>query len=867
MFKKIKKKHIIYASLLMGIFSLFSFATIAYSAINSTARVSGKAYARVEADARITDFRLASTNNATSSYEEFGKNHIVTEIDLVDSTSSISYYVEITNYGSTDVGIYSISGLPSGVNYSLDDYNLKDKICDENNVCNGFIKKTFKITLTTTGTYAGNIQLNFDIRPFLTISYVGFSNQYLNEFIAGDSVSIDLSSDNKELVYAFGQEDFDYTYYSKILRFSGVWCNVEVGTLTSEDFPYTGDVQTYKVKADGVYKIELWGAQGGNVGGKGAYTSGNIKLNSGDTLYFYVGGMGTTSLPESHNLINNNFNSGTSTAGQIYNPSRYWGSGGGSTDVRLVNGSWDNFNSLKSRIMVAGSGGGRYNGDENDYAGGDAGGLAGYDGVPNNLFFSSLYGSAGYGGKQTTYGYCVLNNSSDPLYSINAWSLGNYCKGGFGYGGDSDLGYAYAAGGNGYYGGGAATHVQSGGGGSSFISWHDGCDAITENSTSTNIVHTGQSIHYSNYVFSNTVMIDGKGYKWTDTAGTSIVGMPSGDGSTIVNGNTGNGYAKITPVAAGNYNLMKFKYYNNDYSYMSYVLDNSDYSVTFNESYADVIVKYKDGSDFTNYSYDRINKKLDIFSVDNDIEISVVRSFDYENYSYSGGGPEIVLDFLFYNTRDEHYPITVNYYRKFSSDSDDSYELIYTGEVTKDDYDAMYYDDNDTYTYTSYDIKVEFIGNNGYKTTVYDTMGTECFVAGTKVLTESGYVNIEDIHVGDYVYALDLNTNERVLKRVERKFIGQSDETFEITVNGNKTITTPKHKFYVIDKGWVRAAELEEGDVLNSLNNGKLEITKIKHVKHDVPVNVYNLTVEDLHNYFVSSDQLLVHNVASSQPD
>ena len=866
MFKKFKKKHIIYASLLIGIFSLFMFSTIVYSAINGTVKISGNAYARVEADARITDFRLASSNNATSSYEEFGKNHIATEVDLVDSTSSITYYVEVTNYGSSNVGIYSISGLPSGINYSIKDYNLKDKICDENNVCNSFIKKTLEITLTTTSTYLGSVQLTFDIRPFLNISYVGFSNQYLNEFIAGDSVSVDLSGDNKELVYAVGQEDFKYTYYSKILRFSGVWCNVEVGVLSSKGFPYTGDVQTYKVKADGVYKIELWGAQGGNVGGKGAYTSGNIKLNSGDTLYFYVGSLGVTSEYNSSNFVYCPFNGGGPASGQANFTNRYFGTGGGATDVRLISGNWDDFNSLKSRIMIAAGGGGSFNELSDIRNGGAGGGLIGDPG----LYRPSItlhYGGGGSGGTQVSGGYNEIIHEND--YSIIewGWTLGTYGYGTFGIGGRSKLTSSFSGGGAGYYGGGSSTHVQGGGGGSSFISWHDGCDAITENSTSTNIVHTGQSIHYSDFVFSNTVMIDGKGYKWTDTAGTSVVGMPTFDGNGTMTGNTGNGYAKITPVAAGNYNLMKFKYYNNDYSYMSYVLDNSDYSVTFNEDYADVIIKYKDGSDFTNYSYDRINKKLDIFSVDNDIEISVVRSFDYENYSYSGGGPEIILDFLFYNIHDEHYPITVNYYRKFSSDSDDSYELIYTGEVTKDDSEAMSYTDDDTYTYTSYDIKVEFIGNNGYKTTVYDTIGTECFVAGTKVLTESGYVNIEEIHVGDYVYALDLNTNERVLKRVERKFIGQSDETFEITVNGNKTITTPKHKFYVIDKGWVRAAELEEGDVLNSLNNGKLEITKIKQVKHDVPVNVYNLTVEDLHNYLVSSDQLLVHNVASSLPD
>ena len=852
MFKKFKKKHIIYASLLIGIFSLFMFCTIAYSAINGTVKISGNAYARVEADARITDFRLASSNNATSSYEEFGKNHIATEVDLVDSTSSITYYVEVTNYGSSDVGIYSISGLPSGVNYSIKDYNLKDKICDENNVCNSFIKKTLEITLTTTSTYLGSVQLTFDIRPFLNISYVGFSNQYLNEFIAGDSVSVDLSSDNKELVYAVGQEDFKYTYYSKILRFSGVWCNVEVGVLSSEDFSYTGNVQTYKVKADGVYKIELWGAGALNTAyiaddtiGKGGYTSGNIYLQAGTELFVYVG-------EQTQSSALAGFNGGAPGEAP----------GGGATDIRLVSGDWKNFNSLKSRIMVAAGGGGGvlgyWSGSNISYTCttyGSAGGLNGYSANCNVASFG--YGFSGSGASQISGG---ASGKESYVYSFVGTETGS-----FGGGGYHDL--TSSGGGGGYYGGGHGVHPGSAwtgaGGGSSFISWHDGCDAITDGSTSTNIVHTGQSIHYSNYVFSNTVMIDGRGYKWTDTVGTSVVGMPTFDGNSTMIGNSGNGYAKITPVAAGNYNLMKFKYYNNDYSYMSYVLDNSDYSVTFNEDYADVIIKYKDESDFTNYSYDRINKKLDVFSVDNDIEISVVRPGDVDG-SFDVGGDECIHNYLsFQNIHNEHFPITVDYYHKESYV--DEYSLVETIEFTsEDDFDNWFYD-CDTIAYENYDVRIEFRANNGYVTSVEANVDTECFVSGTKVLVENGYKNIEDIQVGDYVYALDLDTNEKSLKQVTRKFEGLSNETYEIVVNGEKITTTPKHEFYVIDKGWIRAYDLEVGDVLNSFNNGHLEITDIKYVMHSDPVKVYNLTVDGLHNYLISSDQLLVHNSMSFQ--
>ena len=46
--------------------------------------------------------------------------------------------------------------------------------------------------------------------------------------------------------------------------------------------------------------------------------------------------------------------------------------------------------------------------------------------------------------------------------------------------------------------------------------------------------------------FTNTNMIDGKGYQWTTEVGTTITGMPTFDGTGTMNGNDGAGHAKIT---------------------------------------------------------------------------------------------------------------------------------------------------------------------------------------------------------------------------------------------------------------------------------------------------------------------------------
>ena len=99
----------------------------------------------------------------------------------------------------------------------------------------------------------------------------------------------------------------------------------------------------------------------------------------------------------------------------------------------------------------------------------------------------------------------------------------------------------------------------SGGGGSSYISGHTGCVAIVSDSSTSTRTGTGGascttgtsdnlcSVHYSGKVFTDTVMIDGAGYAWTNTKG-SLQQMPNPSGGYYASGvgHSGNGYARIT---------------------------------------------------------------------------------------------------------------------------------------------------------------------------------------------------------------------------------------------------------------------------------------------------------------------------------
>ena len=115
---------------------------------------------------------------------------------------------------------------------------------------------------------------------------------------------------------------------------------------------------------------------------------------------------------------------GTSGNQGIYN-----GSGGGSSDIRLVSGDWNDFESLKSRIMVAGAGGGAsyYQSNNHNYgSGGAGGGLIGYDSEGPVENYNRIAG----GGTQTGV---VYDKGEVPP--------------GFGYAGATDTSYRVTGGG------------------------------------------------------------------------------------------------------------------------------------------------------------------------------------------------------------------------------------------------------------------------------------------------------------------------------------------------------------------------------------------------------------------------------------
>ena len=141
---------------------------------------------------------------------------------------------------------------------------------------------------------------------------------------------------------------------------------------------------------------------------------------------------------------------------------------------------------------------------------------------------------------------------------------------------------------------------------------------------------------------------------------------------------------------------------------------------------------------------------------------------------------------------------------------------------------------------------------------------SQCFVAGTLVLTIEGSKPIEEIKAGDLVYSTDPETGESEYKEVVQTFENETEELVHISVADDEIVTTPKHPFYVPHKGWTSAIDLRAGDILVLSNGEYVIVEKVQHEILESPVKVYNFEVQDFHTYYVGENSVLVHNMCET---
>ena len=134
-----------------------------------------------------------------------------------------------------------------------------------------------------------------------------------------------------------------------------------------------------------------------------------------------------------------------------------------------------------------------------------------------------------------------------------------------------------------------------------------------------------------------------------------------------------------------------------------------------------------------------------------------------------------------------------------------------------------------------------------------------CFVKGTKIWSENGLVNIEDIKSGNKVYSYDFEKNESTLNEVI--YVKQNLKSKIVDVEFNNDIlvsSTDEHPYYTIKYGWREAKDLNIGDIVKTIKGNTVTVTKTKIYEKNQ--NVYNFQVKGNQNYYVSELGILVHN-------
>lgn len=352
----------------------------------------------------LTENGVRDINN----YRKYTSETLSSKLGIDEIKQSAPVIIDIEN-----AEVISIKGVKyQGITY----HRLKDLPDNINKIDKNNITKkvpTFtanpKVTVDELKIELTNISINSQYTKKYKVEYK-ISEDGENEDSQNNASWITAGENLTNTEYSFNVQE-PGTYKVKIVDAQGEKsevANVEVKEFKSEigttiDFGYTGNVQEAKIPCSGYYQIECWGASNTLEDGaqaKGEYAKGIIYIEKDQMLYGYVGqakSQGTT----------NEWNAEA-------------------TDIRLIrNDNWDDFDSLKSRIIVASGGNGQgYFNDRGSYISGhQEGNSISEDSTQDNI--SYLENSSHYTGAAFTNTEIIDGNGKMPDASSGEMTTGN----------------------------------------------------------------------------------------------------------------------------------------------------------------------------------------------------------------------------------------------------------------------------------------------------------------------------------------------------------------------------------------------------------------------------------------------------------
>lgn len=133
-----------------------------------------------------------------------------------------------------------------------------------------------------------------------------------------------------------------------------------------------------------------------------------------------------------------------------------------------------------------------------------------------------------------------------------------------------------------------------------------------------------------------------------------------------------------------------------------------------------------------------------------------------------------------------------------------------------------------------------------------------CLAGGTVVWTNIGPVAVDRLQPGDVLLTQDERTGELRVRPVLAVTMRPPEKVLVLHADGTTIRATAGHPFWVVDKGWTLACEIEPGFILHGLDGG----TVIERIEEEAdPVRTFNLVVDDDHSFFCGEAKVLSHDV------
>lgn len=177
-------------------------------------------------------------------------------------------------------------------------------------------------------------------------------------------------------------------------------------------------------------------------------------------------------------------------------------------------------------------------------------------------------------------------------------------------------------------------------------------------------------------------------------------------------------------------------------------------------------------------------------------------------------------------------------------------------DITENDFEVLNEDglstfildleETDTFALHDSDVNIKIVTHN-------------CFPEGTRILLSDGtYKNIEDLTTSDVLLTYNKEKGKYGAGTASSIRVSTQNELVHIsTEHGDDIKSTPLHRFYVEEKGWLHAQDVEVGDSLFNKDGILVKVKSIESLKGEF--EVYHLIdVKDNHTYF--AEDVLVHN-------